>query len=638
MTRITTPLLVYDGDCSFCRAWIARWQRVIGDRIAYAPYQEAAALLPDLPRERPPHAVILVEPDGRRSQAAEAVFRSLAYAPGCGWALWLYRFVPGVAPASDACYRWIAGHRPVCDRLTGAIWGPHLVPPGERLTAWVFLRLLGIVFMVAFVSAWVQIIGLVGAGGILPVRELLPAVPAHYGLARYWVLPTLAWVNAGDGALVGQCAAGVACSLLLALGVVPAASLVTCWALYLSLATVGQDFFWFQWDGLLLETGFLALFLAPLRWRSVPGRDPEPSRLALWALRALLFRLMFSSAAVKLTSGDPTWRDLTALEYHYETQCIPPWTAWFAHHMPAWWQRASAVMMFVIEGLMPWLIVAPRRIRFAAATAMASLQLVIAATGNYGFFNLLSCALCVLLLDDGVWPWRWRSARRAVAAAPLAGGRPSAAADADPGAPGRWPAWVLRPVLVTLLVLSLVPLIGALRWPTAWLGPVPGVYGLISPFRTVNRYGLFSVMTTRRPEIVIEGSRDGLTWQEYTFRWKAGAVRRRPAFVAPHMPRLDWQMWFAALGDYRNERWFLAFCQRLLESSPPVLALLANDPFPGAPPRYLRALAYDYHFTDAATRRATGAWWRRDLRGLYCPVLTLESGRLQAVSPGVAGR
>ncbi len=629
------PLLIYDGDCSFCRAWIARWRRVIGERIDYAPYQEAAPYLPDLPRERLAHAVHLVEPDGRRSQAAEAVFRSLAYAPGHGWPLWLYRFVPGVAPVSEACYRWIARHRPLCDRLTATIWGPHLVPPGERLTAWIFLRALGIVFLVAFVSLWVQFMGLAGGEGILPAHDFLTSIRAHDGPVRYWFVPTLAWVNSSDAALHSLCAAGASLSLLLALGVAPMASLLACWALYLSLATVGQEFFWFQWDGLLLETAFLALFLAPLRWRSRPGSDPPPSRLALWALRALLFRLMFSSAVVKLASGDPTWRQLTALEFHYETQCLPPWTAWYAHHLPAWFQRVSAGTMFAVEGLVPFLVLAPRRIRFAAAAAMAGLQIVIGLTGNYGFFNLLSCALCVLLLDDGAWPWRWRAAREAATAARLAGGLPPAG---DTERSGRWPAWLLRPALVVLLLLSLVPMLDALRWPTDWLGPGPTLFRLVSPLRTVNRYGLFSVMTTRRPEIVVEGSRDGLAWREYAFRWKAGDVRRRPAFVAPHMPRLDWQMWFAALGDYRGAPWFLAFCQRLLEASPPVVALLAHNPFPDAPPRYLRALVYDYHFTDAATRRATGAWWRREPRGLYCPVLILEDGRLRAASPGEAER
>ena len=558
------PLLVYDGECAFCRAWIARWRHVIGERIDYAPYQDAAARLPDIPRERFAHAVHLVEPDGRHTQGAEAVFRSLAHAPGHGWGLWLYRFLPGFAPASEWCYRRIARHRPAFDRLTAGIWGPHLVPPGETLTAWIFLRVLGGVYFVAFVSLWVQILGLVGRQGILPAHDYLEAIRAHYGAIRYWFLPTLGWLNSSDAALQALCAAGALVSLLLIVGIAPVASLFGCWALYLSLTTVGQEFLWFQWDGLLLETGFLALFLAPWRWRSRPGGDPPPPRLALAMLRWLLFRLMFSSAVAKLASGDATWRDLTALQYHYQTQCLPPWIAWYAHQLPAWFQRLSAALMFVIEGLVPFLIVAPRRIRFAAAASLVGFQVLIGLTGNYGFFNLLASALCLLLLDDGVWPWRWRAARAARMTAALAGGLPDLPAGAaeTPGRAG-WPAWILRPALAALFVLSLVPTFEVLHWPTRWMGPVPAVFRFASPFRTVDRYGLFAMMTTRRSEIVIEGSADGAQWREYGFRWKPGDVKRRPEFVAPHMPRLDWQMWFAALGDWRSETWVLYFCDRL---------------------------------------------------------------------------
>jgi predicted DCC family thiol-disulfide oxidoreductase YuxK len=616
VTPLSKPLLLYDGECTFCRAWIARWRSVIGERIDYAPYQEAAGRLPDIPREAFARAVHLVEPGGRHSRAAEAVFRSLACAPGRGLGLLLYRFLPGFAPVSEACYAWVASHRPLCERLTAMVWGPHLVPPGERTTAWVFQRALGVVFLIAFLSLWTQIIGLVGREGILPAEEALRSVKEHYGPIRFWLVPTLAWMSASDGALHAMCAAGATLSLLLALGIAPAASLFGAWALYLSLATIAREFCAFQWDALLLETGFLALFLAPLRWWSRPGSDPLPSRLALWALRALLFRLVFSSAVVKLTSGDPTWRDLTALQFHYETQCLPPWTAWYAHQLPAAFQRLSVVVMFAIEGVAPFLVVAPRRIRFAAAGAIVALQGLIAATGNYGFFNLLAAALCLLLLDDGAWPWRWRAAR-------LTG--PDAI---GASAAGRWPRWIVRPVVVLLLLVGLVPMVDALRWPTAWMGPLPSLRRVIAPLRLVNHYGLFSVMTTRRPEIVLEGSADGTQWREIAFRWKPGDVRRRPAFVAPHQPRLDWQMWFAALSDYRREPWFLAFCERLLQGSRPVRSLLAPDSVGAASPRYLRAVVHDYRFTDPALRRATGAWWRRQPAGLYCPVMTLRDGRL----------
>ena len=376
MTPAGKPLLVWDGDCGFCRAWIARWQRATGDSVAYAPYQVAASLFPNVPLERFKRSVHLFEPGDRMSQGAEAVFRTLAYAPGGGWPLWLYRRLPFFAPASEALYWIVARNRRLFSLFTRIAYGRHVIPPGDTLTAWVFLRLLGVIYAIAFISLWTQIHGLVGSRGILPVAEFLESVRSRTGPERYWLLPTFSWLGASDLGLTLQCAAGSALALLLAIGAAPILTLLGCWALYLSLANVCRDFLWFQWDGLLLETGFLAIFLAPWREFSRPGTDPPPARPALWLVRWLLFRLMLSSAVVKLTSGDPAWRGLTALEYHYETQCLPPWTAWYAHHLPAWFHRWETIGMFAIEGIAPFLIAAPRLIRFAGAAAMALTWLV----------------------------------------------------------------------------------------------------------------------------------------------------------------------------------------------------------------------------------------------------------------------
>jgi hypothetical protein len=324
---------------------------------------------------------------------------------------------------------------------------------------------------------------------------------------------------------------------------------------------------------------------------------------------------MFASAVVKLTSGDPSWRHATALQYHYETQPLPTWTAWFMHQLPAWCQRLSALFMFAIEGLSPFLIFAPRRLRIAAAVGIVSLQLLILATGNYAFFNLLALALCVALLDDAVWPAGWR--RRFERAR---------------SRPKTLPGWIVVPTTLALFGLSLYPMARAFHSSADYLGPIRDLYRVTAPLRIVNPYGLFQVMTTRRPEIEIEGSDDGVTWKAYRFRWKPGPLDRRPEFVAPHQPRLDWQMWFAALADFQQEPWFLSFCQRLLEGSPPVLALLDENPFPRAPPRFVRATLYEYHFTDSTTRRATGAWWRRERLGPYGPALALQDGRLVPAS------
>jgi lipase maturation factor 1 len=613
--------MIWDGTCGFCRRWVERWRATLGDRVDFATSQEVASRFADIPAERFREAVQLVEPDGTVTQGAEAVYRSLARAPGRGWMLALYRRLPGFAAASEALYRLVAAHRPAFDRLTTLLWGAHLVPPGRRFTAWIFLRLVGVTYLIAFLSLGVQVDGLVGSRGILPVGEFLALVRQHFGpgFDAFTFAPTLAWLGPGDGALHAMCVAGAIAAALVVAGLVAPVALFACWVLYLSLVTAGQNFLWFQWDGLLLETGLLAIALAPRRWWSRPASDPPPSRLAVAVVLWLLFRLMLSSAAVKITSGDPTWHDLSALTHHYETQCLPTWPAWYMHHLPRGFQRLSTLVMFACEGLAPFLLLAPGRLRLLGVAAMIGLQLMIAATGNYGFFNLLAIALCVLALDDAVWP-RWRPA-----AVPA------------PARPARWARAVGVPAAVIYLAISLVPMLQVLRWPTGWMGPLPAIHSRFSGFRSIDRYGLFAVMTTRRIEIELEGSMDGATWQPYAFRWKPGDPRRRPAFVAPHMPRLDWQMWFAALSDFQSESWFLPFCRRLLEGSPPVLRLMGRDPFAGSPPRFLRAVAWDYHFTDAATRKATGAWWRRERLGLYCPVLGLEGGRLYAVpTPGAA--
>jgi len=315
---------------------------------------------------------------------------------------------------------------------------------------------------------------------------------------------------------------------------------------------------------------------------------------------------------VKLASGDPTWRGLTALTYHYETQPLPTPLAWYAHHLPLWVQKGSTAIVLAVELVVPWFAVAPRRLRCLAAALLLGLQLLIALTGNYAFFNLLTIGLCILLLDDATLVWiasAWRSS------VPLDHHRRHR----------RWPVWVpvaLAAVTVPVSVLTLTGQLG-LRLPgSAVVEPLAGV---VEPFRAVNAYGLFAVMTTTRPEVVVEGSNDGVSWLEYEFKYQPGDLRRPPPWIAPFQPRLDWQMWFAALGQYDREPWFQSFCRRLLEGSPSVLRLLARDPFQGKPPRFVRGVLYQYHFSDAAAGRAEGVWWTRERLGLYSPARSISN-------------
>src|SRR5262245_8716536 len=560
--------MVFDGDCGFCRRWVARWQHATGDRIEYVPFQESAERFRNVAREDFARAVHLIEPDGRTSHGAEAVFRARALGMGRRAPLWCYDHVPLFAPLSEFFYNLIARRRGVADRTTTALWGRHVVPPGEARTASLFIRLIGLTYLVAFISLWVQITGLVGSNGILPIRELLEAAKPQVGAIRFWYLPTLFWFDAQDVALHAVCASGVVCSLLVILGRVPAVALLGTWLFYLSLVGAGQEFLRFQWDSLLLEAGFIAMLMAP--WKSRLGLRTPP-RPALFLARWLLFRLMVSSAAAKLFSGDANWRALTALDFHYFTQPLPPWTAWYAQHWPQWFQKLSVIVMFAVEGLAPFLLWGPRRMRFLAVSAIVGLQILIEITGNYGFFNILTIVLCVPFLDDGVF----RGVKQVVALPVTRGAR-----------------WTRRTFAIVLVLISLVPFSHAFRLSSGWLGILEQGYMVVSPFHLVNPYGLFSIMTTDRPEIIVEGSTDPVEWKPYECKYKPADQQRRPPFVFPHMPRLDWQMWFAALSDASRNRWVLVFEKRLLEGSKEVTSLMAKNPFPDSPPNYLRAQVY----------------------------------------------
>jgi hypothetical protein len=526
-------------------------------------------------------------------------------------------------------------------------WGGHVEPSTYVLVRSLFLKSLGIIYLIAFLSLWVQLMGLIGSDGILPATLTMfgyrqEANMAHLGWHRFHVLPTLCWVSASDGFLKFQCAAGTGLALVLILGIAPAPCLFLLWLIYLSLSVVSREFLSFQWDNLLLEVGFLAIFFAPMQLRR--GVSLPPSKLVLWLLRWLLFRLMLCSGLVKLLSGDPTWRNLTALNYHYETQPLPTWIGWYAHQLPPRLQQASTLLMFVIELAMPFLIFAPRRVRQIPCAAFILIQVLILLTGNYCFFNLLSILLCLVLLDDdALASFLPGKVLCLVQPAPLVTSVPQASTEAPateaelaPANPVSrtarlahrgWPIQVTFPLTCIAVLIPAMQFAAMLHVRAPWPGPTITAYRWIAPFRSFNNYGLFAVMTTNRHEIIIQGSNDGVHWTDYEFKYKPGDPKRRPGFVEPHQPRLDWQMWFAALGDYQHNLWFVEFCVRLLNGSPQALGLLQRNPFPKTPPRYLRAVVYEYHFTDFATRRRTGAWWRRQPIGEYVPVLSLQNRR-----------
>ena len=476
--------------------------------------------------------------------------------------------------------------------------------------SWLFLRVLALVHVVAFVSFWSQTAGLIGPHGILPAARLFDYLHQHLGRSAWLQLPSLCWWLGTGAAIPALCAAGIALAVLLFAGVAPALCLALLWADYLSLACAGQIFFDFQWDALLLETTLLAIFLAP--WSLLPGwRSVEPPGLARGLLLWLLFRLMLLSGLVKLYSGDPNWWHLTALTFHYQTQPLPTPLAWHAEQLPLWFQKASCALMFLIELGLPWLIPASKRWRRSAALAMIALQLLIAATGNYTFFNVLTIALCLLCLDDEFW------------------GRLPTLLDSSSFA--RWASADRRPPnsLLKFLAGAVIFITGteAIMDFSSTVAEMPALDRLVeavAPFRSLNNYGLFARMTTRRPELIIQGSDDGRDWRPYEFPHKPGDPARRPDFVAPFQPRLDWQLWFAALSPPDDNRWVLTLCQHLLHGTPEVLSLFARNPFPGHPPRFVRVVRYDYRFTSRTERAQSGDWWQREVTDFYIPEISSD--------------
>ncbi len=454
---------------------------------------------------------------------------------------------------------------------------------------WLFLRALALIYLVAFLSFGVQAHGLIGAQGILPLARFLPAARGFYGGSAWRRVPTVLWASPSDGAITAVWVVGAVCSVLLLAGVFERWMLIATFVLYLSVVTAGQDFLSFQWDLLLLETGFLSIFI---------GFSP----VVVWLYRWLLFRLLFSSGIVKLLSHDAAWRNFTAMHFHYFTQPLPTPLAWYAELLPDWFQKLSTVGVFWIELIVPFLFFLPRRFRLFAAFWTILLQLLILLTGNFAFFNWLTIALCLFLFDDRALAWL---------RLPLRTGRTR-------------PRWAAA-IAVFVVVIGCFQMMNTLGWESP--RAASGLTSTIAPFGVVNTYGLFAVMTTTRPEILVQGSNDGTNWRDYVFFCKPGPLGRRPPWVAPHQPRLDWQMWFAALSNFRANPWFVNFMVRLLQGSAPVERLFEANPFPNAPPRYVRALVFDYRFTDAAGRRQTGDWWRREPVGTYLPAISLADLR-----------
>ncbi len=474
-------------------------------------------------------------------------------------------------------------------------------PNGYELTAALFIRLLAIIFFSAFASLSVQIEGLAGSQGILPLSQALDNSLTYWGSDAFWHFPTLFWLNASDQLLIASTYAGCFVSLLLFFNILPRTSLVILLMLYLSLSTAGQVFMNFQWDSLLMESGFLALFLSPR------------SRYPIWLFRWLLFRLRFLSGISKLMTQDPSWSGLTAVGLYFEVQPLPNWLAWYAHLLPEWVLMLGTALTLFIEILVPFMMFMPRRYRFVAAWLTISLQVLIIITSNHNWINFLTIALCLFLFDD--------KALRSIL-------------------PAKMEHWLLSKSLPfarqtkyyahsMLLLGSFIFFIGSVQiYEMLKYESVEGRIGQITrqvtTFRLVNQYHVFPTMKTARLELLIYGSDDGKIWQEYLFKYKPDLLDKKPQIIIPHQPRLDWLMWFVTSSP-RFMPWFENFLHSLLTGTPAVLQLLAHNPFADKPPRYLRVDLYRYQFTDMATRKQSGHWWSREYLGPFPPLPFMSS-------------
>ena len=576
-----TPRLVYDGDCGFCRYTVDYAHAVTGDAVEYVSYQSVADQYPDQSADDFANSIWFFAP-GVTASGADAAFRTLAAGGRTRW-LWVYRRLPGFARLSERLYRWVSRHREFCLRIARQLFGRELRPARCETTADIVYRGIAAAALMAFGSLWLQAEALIGDDGVLPATEFLDAVFDTFGAGSYWTVPTALWFGLSFHWVF---AFGTLCALVGLVGKLRTSAALGAYAAYLSIVGVGQTFTAYQWDMFLLECLFAAAIL---------GRSPAAG---IWVFRLLAFRFMFLSGAVKLLSGDPVWADLTALEYHFETQPLPTMFAWFAHQLPAPVLAFSVAATFAIELVLPLLIFGPRKLRAVAAVAFIGFELLILITGNYNFFNLLTIVVCLALLDDRffrVKPPLQSHARRIGA---------------------QW----LAAVVIAL----------GLFQTAAAFARFPNPAELVQPLRVVNRYGLFAVMTTERRELIIEGSLDGDTWREYEFPFKPGDLDRVPGWATPHQPRLDWQMWFAALTGPEYAPWIYSLVFRLLDAEPTVLDWI-DDPFDGERPRYVRIVSYRYEFASpnsTADLEAAGRWWTRSDRRLWLPKMARRVPRV----------
>jgi hypothetical protein len=514
------------------------------------------------------------------------------------------------------------------------LFGPDTRWPGYLAARWLFLRALGLIFFSAFYSLFYQIRGLIGPEGILPAQNDLRQIAQVMGESRFWFAPTLLWWSSSDRMLLTVAIVGMAASLLLLFNLAPRGMILICLVAFLSFISAARDFSSYQSDGMLMEAGFVSLFFAPSGWRPGWGALQPASRASRYLLVWLWFRIYFESGLAKMLSHDPEWRNFTAMDQYYQNGPLPTWIAWYAQHLPHWFHAATVFLTLALELVLVFAVFLPRRFRIVLFFVVTPWQIGIILTSNYAFLNYLVLALGVLLLDDKFLS-RLLPQRLRVSAAPAPSAPSLASPELSPGSP--WRSQFLAGTKKFRLSVQGFFLTWQFYATSLWLllmvfrtSPLPlSPVRALEPFRIADQYGLFAVMTPNRYEIEFQGSPDGQTWLAYPFRYKPQDPHIPPRIFAPYQPRFDWNLWFASLGTWREYPFVVRTEQRLLEGSPDVLALFEGNPFPGTPPRMVRAILWRYWFSDWEEKREEGLWWDRDRIGLYAPSLErLPDGKI----------
>ncbi|MFB6212270.1 MAG: lipase maturation factor family protein [Candidatus Magasanikbacteria bacterium] len=632
-TNREKPLFIYDGNCGFCKFWVERWKHKVGNEVEFCPYQKIHKNFKNISKKDFQKSSKIVLPNKEIKEGAEGIFELFSYKDGVSWGKFIYQYIPGFSLISEKIYKLISKNRNLFAKLTHLLWGDKTKPSSYSTSTWIFQKLIAIIYGIAFLSLLTQITGLIGTNGILPVNKFLHSVQeSTSGLMTYLKAPTILWLSPTNSLLIILGSLGIIFSLLLFLNIIPLIAALMAWFLYLSITVGGQEFFAYQWDILLLEAGFLTLFIVPktinINPKKIKNKFFETKKnnfAAIFLFWWLVFRVMFESGLVKIASQDITWRNLSALSYHYFTQPIPNLLSWFFYQLPNWFHKISTFITHITELVVPFLFFAPRKLRFLGGVITIAFQLMIFITGNYTFFNVLTVALALMLFDNEFWSKILKKYKFTTKYIHKKLHTKSVSSKSQKR--------FAQVFLLLVLIISfgqIFSLITQSQLPKK----LTKIKKPIANFRIINQYGLFANMTTKRPELIIEYSYNGNQWKEYDFRYKPDKLSEIPPQIAPHQPRLDWQMWFSALTAYHStlaskpqyDRWFIHFTKKLLQGSKSVEKLIKWKKKNA--PNYIRVKLYQYKFTTPKEKQRTGNWWKRKLVGTYLPPVTIKKGKL----------